>query len=530
MSRFSRRIVSILNGLLFGAFAVIAMTQPFTITSGFYLDGRTVVIAIAGLFGGVIPALITTVMVCLYRLSVGGVGTIGAIGAALSVLILYVPARRYLHRRGQTYPTYAQLLIGGAVLSLIGGIWTLITFHFETAMVAQTVPITMLIYPLGMLLLGSLLTFQRRSIETEQSLRESEHRYRALFESAYAFTGVLKADGTLIEANRTALDFFEMTLDQMVGLRLWEITPTLSPGEVEHVKSLVERAAAGESMHFETDMTNASGRTVTVDFSLRPIFDENGQVVLLLPEGHDITARKHYESQKLDLALERERSVLLKKFISDMSHDFRTPLSVIRLNLELLQRTKDPAQQQRRVEVLLQESDRLAHMLDDMKVMLSLDEETPLTFTMLNVNVLATHVVDAQKKNAQAKKLTLISDFTPTELMISGASDDLQRALSNLIVNAITYTSTFGTITVTTQMAQNCAVIEVQDTGIGIDAGDLPHIFQRFYRADQARSLHTGGNGLGLAMTKKIIDLHGGSIEVESATGAGSTFRVRLPL
>ncbi len=203
---------------------------------------------------------------------------------------------------------------------------------------------------------------------------------------------------------------------------------------------------------------------------------------------------------------------------------------MIRLNLELLQRKTDLTQPEKRIGVLLRETDRLTSLLDDMKMMLHLDDDVPLQLVPLSVNSLLQAVVETQQPTAQAKKLSLNMDFAAADLIIEAASDELRRALSNLIVNAISYTPPGGSITVTTRMIQDSAEIAVRDTGIGIDADDLPRIFQRFYRADQARSIHTGGTGLGLAISKKIVEAHGGSIEVESAPGAGSTFRVRLPL
>src|SRR5690606_23778923 len=139
-----------------------------------------------------------------------------------------------------------------------------------------------------------------------------------------------------------------------IGHYLWEILPNMSERAQGRLKEYIQRAAQGEFIRYETDIINDE-RSITVDFSITPLTDEDGEVILLIPEGRDISERKRYEEQMLELALERERGSLMRELIADLSHDLRTPLSVIRLNLEMLQRTTDPEQQARRITRLLEE-------------------------------------------------------------------------------------------------------------------------------------------------------------------------------
>ncbi len=530
LMHFSRRVIDLVNGLLFGTFAIVAMLQPIMVAPGVFYDGRNIVVAIAGFYAGPIPALITATMAALFRIWLGGAGTLPGVGGVFSAAVLSIIVRRYLLSRGQHRPSALQLIVIGIGLSLIGGFWGLVVSNSDLSILSRSIPNTILIYPLGMLLLGTLLSNQRENRQTEDALRESEHRYRTLFDSTFELIGVLKPDGTVLEANRTALKFFGLQPNQIVGRPIWEVIPFLNADNVTFLQRAVEQGAVGESARFEGELAAANEQTIVIDFSLKPVFDELGRVVLLVPEGHDVTERQRYESQKLDLALERERSALLKKFIADISHDFRTPLSVIRLNLELFQRAKDPVQQEKRIGMLLRETDRLTSLLDDMKMMLHLDDDDALDLVPISLNSLLQAVVETQQTNARAKHQQLNIDLAAAELIINAASDELRRALSNLIVNAISYTPDNGQIQITTRVTQQCAQIEIRDTGIGIKTDDLPHIFQRFYRADQARSIYTGGTGLGLAISKKIIEAHGGTITVESTPDAGSTFRVSLPL
>jgi signal transduction histidine kinase len=121
--------------------------------------------------------------------------------------------------------------------------------------------------------------------------------------------------------------------------------------------------------------------------------------------------------------------------------------------------------------------------------------------------------------------LDLADDLPPAQV----DAVELGTALMNLVENAVRYTDPGASVTVRTRAERDCVLIEVSDTGIGIGQDDLPHIFERFYRADKARSTETGGVGLGLAIALKIVEAHKGRIDVESVPGEGSTFRVALP-
>ncbi len=131
---------------------------------------------------------------------------------------------------------------------------------------------------------------------------------------------------------------------------------------------------------------------------------------------------------------------------------------------------------------------------------------------------------------AKQKSIMVNNRFQESSLMVQADPKQLSFLLAELAINAVVYTSANGTITICTWQEDNQAIIEVTDTGMGISSAELSLIFQRLYRVDKARSTTTGGAGLGLSIAKRIIELHQGTIEVESVPGEGSTFRVFLPL
>jgi signal transduction histidine kinase len=233
----------------------------------------------------------------------------------------------------------------------------------------------------------------------------------------------------------------------------------------------------------------------------------------------------------MEQEIERQRAELLRDFVTAASHDFKTPLTVMSLNLELMRRTRDPDKLQQRLDTLEKQVWRLNRMLEDMMVMLRLDagyQSFPLA--SLEVNGLAREVFEAHQPAALEKRLELRFQPAAGALLVLADEDDLNLALSKLIDNAIHFTPDGGKITLAVSTSESRAIIEVRDTGSGISAEDLPHIFDQFYRADKARSMETGGSGLGLPIAKRIIELHDGTLDAESTLGGGSTFRISLPL
>jgi two-component system phosphate regulon sensor histidine kinase PhoR len=138
-------------------------------------------------------------------------------------------------------------------------------------------------------------------------------------------------------------------------------------------------------------------------------------------------------------------------------------------------------------------------------------------------------VVDFMRPAAEKRRQVL--EYAPNGNLpgVAGDPDYLERAVSNLVDNAIKYTPEGGRIRVSAKSAGSEVLIEVADSGIGIPPEDVPRVFERFYRVDKSRSREMGGTGLGLSIVKHVVHVHGGSVDVESAVGKGSTFRVRLP-
>jgi two-component system sensor histidine kinase BaeS len=232
-----------------------------------------------------------------------------------------------------------------------------------------------------------------------------------------------------------------------------------------------------------------------------------------------------------DLSERRERADAQRKdLVRDVAHELRTPLTNIRSWLEaaedgLATPLSDPALSA----ALLNEALQLQHLIDDLQDLAAADAgRLRLHPEPVRVADLLDQVVTAHGGNADAAAVTLATRTTG-DPSLSADPVRLRQAVGNLVSNAVRYTPPGGRVTVLGRLVDDSVELEVSDTGTGIAAEDLPHVFDRFWRADRSRTRETGGSGLGLAIVKQIVDAHGGTVTVTSTRGRGTTFVLRFP-
>lgn len=237
--------------------------------------------------------------------------------------------------------------------------------------------------------------------------------------------------------------------------------------------------------------------------------------------------RDRLEAERRQSRSELEKARIAAQFIQDVSHEFRTPLSIISTGVYLLGKMPQPEARQERVDQIQTQISAITQLLEDILTITRLDSQVVSAFVPVALDKLVQEVVDSLKPEAQAKGLNL--DFTSPAALptLQGNSVDLQLAVKHLLNNAIHFTARGG-IHVRLLRLPSGLCLDIQDTGIGIPAADLTRVFDRFYRVDQART--TRGAGLGLTIAKKIVENHQGTITVESEVGKGSRFRLTFPL
>ncbi len=233
--------------------------------------------------------------------------------------------------------------------------------------------------------------------------------------------------------------------------------------------------------------------------------------------------------------LEKRRRLLQARaqarLVADVSHELRSPLTAINLNLCLTKRAV-PEKRAFHLDLVQQGTKQMEHLVESILTLSQLEaDETRAKFAPEDLNTLVDQVVGAQQVRAEAAGLELIFEPGTNLPPVRADCNQLIQVVINLVSNAINYTPA-GQVQVSTCLDtyRGQACLQVQDTGIGIEAEDVPRLFERFYRGSRATETDIPGTGLGLAIVKEIIEQHGGKIEVESQVNEGSTFIVWLPL
>lgn len=262
-------------------------------------------------------------------------------------------------------------------------------------------------------------------------------------------------------------------------------------------------------------ITLTARRISAEDLSARlniPITDD--EVGRLTQTLNDMLAR-------LDDSFQRER-----QFTNDASHELRTPLTAMQAILGVIrEKRRTPEEYQQALDDLSEESDRLRTLVENLLRLARGEKQNNNLFEEVNLSILLKDVSDSLRPLAEAKKL-LLNCQTSENLIVLGDSDELIRLFVNLLDNAIKYTE-HGGINISASENEKNILVKVEDTGIGIPAEHIPHIFNRFYRVEESRTLR--GAGLGLAIAKEIINAHSWKIEIQSKIGKGSVFTVSLP-
>ena len=251
---------------------------------------------------------------------------------------------------------------------------------------------------------------------------------------------------------------------------------------------------------------------------------------LFVPSNEDEVARLARAFNELLDKLEFAHATQ-QRFLADASHEMRTPLTVLRGEIEVALRRGRPAEEYREVlESSREEIERLTKLTENLLSLARSDAgESIATREAVDVSALCKRVCDALAAQAGAKRITLSVDASEP-VWVNGDAVALERVCLNLTENAIRYSPAGESVTLCAFIENAGAMLSVSDTGPGIGAEHLPHLFERFYRVDKARARGHGGAGLGLAIVEALVKAHGGSVAVSSVVGRGTTFTVRLPL
>ncbi len=232
-----------------------------------------------------------------------------------------------------------------------------------------------------------------------------------------------------------------------------------------------------------------------------------------------------------DRTRERQVEKLRRNFVVNASHELKTPVTSIQTLSEALAVTieRDPARSASLVARLGDEASRLANLVQDLLDLRRLEESSPAERVPVDLAELVRRCVTEQLDHARSLEIDIEVEVADVA-MVAGVPGDLELIVNNLLANAVRYNRAGGTVELQLATDSGEQILRVGDTGIGIPSQDLPRVFERFYRVDTDRSHDSGGTGLGLSIVRHAVESHGGSIEVRSVLGEGTTFTVTLPI
>ena len=404
-----------------------------------------------------------------------------------------------------------------AVRSLEGGADSYLTQPVEPPVLIATV--------------GALIRLRR----TEEALRESEARHRQLFERTPLPAWVFDVESlSILAVNDTAVLRYGYSRDEFLAMTMGDLLP---PGEVESFKARAVNDVYGQLGVWQHHTRNESA--LEVELTAAPIRFGDYRARMLLAT--DVTERRRVEQARTEI-LSRERMARAQAeeanrakddFLATLSHELRTPLNAMLGWVNLLQTGKlDPQTTKRGLDAIDRNSRIQAQLIEDLlDVSRIITGKLTLEWNVIDLVDVAQAAAEALRASALARQidLTIAAEVAPIHVAADFAR--LQQMVSNLVSNAIKFTDPGGRVAIRIERRGQEAVLEVSDTGRGIRPEFLPHVFEKFRQADTSTTRSHTGLGLGLAIVRRLVELHSGTVEAASeGEGRGATFTVRLPL
>lgn len=292
----------------------------------------------------------------------------------------------------------------------------------------------------------------------------------------------------------------------------------------ETLQSHLMSAVNGQRQVFEHTWQSIPYRTY-----VEPLRDSHNAITGCIGMSLDISMEKREAAQELALVGERERVRVLAEFLESASHDIRTPLSIMNMSLTLLERAPEEEKRRHHRQILYQTLKRLEKILESMFAMTRLDTLPQYVTQPTDIKELLKHVVESQMGLAQRQKIQLVSQVDANLPRVCVHGQELRMALGHIVRNGLQNTLAEGCVTVAGRVDDIALTITVTDTGSGIPLDEVQRVFDRFYRLEKHRPLDDTRIGMGLSLAKRVVEKHGGEIDLTSEVGRGTTVTIRLP-
>jgi PAS domain S-box-containing protein len=346
-------------------------------------------------------------------------------------------------------------------------------------------------------------------------------------------------DGNIVSWNTGAERLFGYRADEVIGRSITVLIPADRLHEETEILSRIRRGERVE--HFQSLRVRKDGSPVDVSLTISPVRDAGGTIIGASKIARDISSRRREEKEREEL-LTREQQARAEAesanrakddFLATLSHELRTPLNAILGWTHVLDRTRhDPRMVERAIETITRNARQQALLIDDLLDLTRImGGRLRLNTRPVDLVAILAAALETARPAADAKQIVLRTEFDPTVGTVNGDPERLQQVFWNLLSNAVKFTPRLGRVEVRLERTRSRAVVKVVDNGIGIRSDVMPFIFDRFRQADSSIARAHGGLGLGLAIVRQLVELHGGTVEATSpGEGQGSTFTVSLPV
>jgi PAS domain S-box-containing protein len=364
----------------------------------------------------------------------------------------------------------------------------------------------------------------------EEALVESEDRYRDLVDNSHELMCTHDLEGRIISVNPWAARVLGYKQEALIGLQIRQgLMPEYRDQFDDYLREIRENGFARGIMKVRT----AEGETRVWEY-YNTLRTQGVQSPIVRGMAHDVTERRQALKREKEARLEAETANRLKdEFLSTLSHELRTPLTaIIGWSKLLIDGEVEPEKRPKALEIIVRNARFQAHLIDDLlEVSRIITGKLRLEFSSCDLRPVIEAVVESLRPTAEAKAVRLELLLEPDVALVYGDVDRLRQVIWNLLSNAVKFTPRNGSVAVKLQRTESQVVIAVRDSGEGIKRDFLPHVFERFSQSDGSTTREHGGLGLGLAIVRHLVELHGGTVRAESpGERLGSTFVVTLPL
>ncbi|HEV7683637.1 MAG TPA: MASE1 domain-containing protein [Pyrinomonadaceae bacterium] len=370
---------------------------------------------------------------------------------------------------------------------------------------------------------------------TEDALRQ----FAAIVESTDDAIIGMDLSGIVTGWNNAATELYGYSADEVIGNNVSILIP---PEQFQEEEQILKKIRKGERLiHYETVRMAKNGDRINVSLTVSPIENDAGEVIGGSKIARDITERRRVEAEREEL-LRREHEARAEaevanrvkdEFLATLSHELRTPLNAI-VGWAGMLRTKklNPEETERAIEIINRNAKAQTQLIESvLDVSRIVSGKLQFDLRPVDMTKVVEAAVDSMRPSADAKNIGVRMHVSANVAPVSGDFNRLQQVVWNLLTNAVKFSPTGTEIDVQLSPVAEDVQIEVRDRGQGISPDFLPHVFERFRQADASTTRRFGGLGLGLAIVRHLVEMHGGSIAVESeGEGKGATFTVRLPM